>query len=166
MKKSVRRQRQAALAKQKQQRWIAGIILGVAAILLVLAAILAFPGESAVAAINPDDSQQVALGQEVYLVQCASCHGENLEGEENWQQPGEGGLIKAPPHDETGHTWHHSNEYLIDSLKKGGARLDASLGTSAMPAYEGVLSDEEMAAVIAYIISTWPADIRQAQAVR
>ncbi len=166
MKKVNRRQRQEALAKKKRQRWITGILLSVAALLLVLATVLAFPSESAVAAINPDDTQLVSLGQEVYMTQCASCHGENLEGEENWQQPGEGDLIKAPPHDETGHTWHHSNEYLIDSLKRGGARLDTSLGTSPMPAYEGVLSDEEMAAVIAYIISTWPADIRQAQTIR
>ena len=30
---------------------------------------------------NPGDPAQVALGQQIYGENCASCHGENLEGE-------------------------------------------------------------------------------------
>ncbi|MCA9949567.1 MAG: cytochrome c, partial [Anaerolineales bacterium] len=69
--------------------------------------------------------------------------------------------------DETGHTWHHSNEYLIEATNKGGARLaGANVGISPMPAYEDILSSEEVAAVLAYIQSKWPEDIRVAQASR
>ena len=32
---------------------------------------------------------------------------------------------------------------------------------SNMPAYEGVLSDEEIRAVLSYIKSRWPADVRE-----
>jgi len=166
MKKAVHRQRQEALDRQKRNRQITIIVLGAAALLLVAASILAARGEPAAAAINPADQQQVALGQEVYTAQCATCHGENLEGEENWQQPGEGGLLKAPPHDETGHTWHHSDENLIDSIKRGGARLGAEFGVSPMPAYENVLSDDEILAVLAYIKTAWPPEILQSQATR
>jgi len=166
MKKAVRRQRQETLDRQKRNRQVAIVVLGVAVLLLVASSILTAWREPAAAAVNPSDQQQVALGQEVYTAQCASCHGENLEGEENWQQPGEGGLLKAPPHDETGHTWHHSDENLIDSIKRGGARLGTELGASAMPAYENVLTDEEIVAVLAYIKSAWPAEILQAQASR
>ena len=72
-----------------------------------------------------------------------------------------------PPHDETGHTWHHNNSYLIDSIEKGGIRLQgANNGTSAMPAYENILSPREIGAVLAYIQSTWPEDILAQQSKR
>jgi mono/diheme cytochrome c family protein len=106
------------------------------------------------------------LGRQVYDGQCASCHGANLEGEENWREPGPNGLLKAPPHDETGHTWHHDDAYLIESIKLGGPRLPADVGISPMPAYVGILSDEEITAVLSFIKSQWPADILAAQSQR
>ena len=98
--------------------------------------------------------------------QSTSCHGANLEGEENWQDRDPTGLIKAPPHDDTGHTWHHVDAYLFDSVKQGGARLSADVGISPMPAYENVLTDTEIAASLAYIKSTWPIDIQATQGSR
>ncbi|MCP4357535.1 MAG: hypothetical protein GY796_05920 [Chloroflexi bacterium] len=68
------------------------------------------------------DPEMIALGQQVYNVQCASCHGANLEGEPNWQQSNDNGALKVPPHDETGHTCHHDDTYLIESVKLGGTR--------------------------------------------
>ncbi|MCZ7667478.1 MAG: cytochrome c [Chloroflexi bacterium] len=87
--------------------------------------------------------------------------------EVGYGQESEDGLLKAPPHDETGHTWHHSNSFLIDSIEKGGIRLQgANNGTSAMPAYENILSPREIGAVLAYIQSTWPEDILAQQSKR
>ena len=108
----------------------------------------------------------VATGEDVYNTYCAACHGFDLEGEANWQQPNADGSFRAPPHDETGHTWHHNDSYLIESIKLGGVRLEPNIGVSAMPAYEGVLSDEQIAAVLAYIKSSWPSEILEAQSTR
>ncbi|HSH01998.1 MAG TPA: cytochrome c [Anaerolineae bacterium] len=105
-------------------------------------------------------------GELVYLTYCAECHGVNLEGEANWQERNEDGSFRAPPHDETGHTWHHPDSYLEESILLGGERIDSSLGVSKMPAYEGVLSEEEVAAVIDYIKRQWSDDIRAMQAAR
>ncbi|MCA9901846.1 MAG: hypothetical protein KC433_26880, partial [Anaerolineales bacterium] len=86
--------------------------------------------------------------------------------ETDWNLPSSDGLIKAPPHDETGHTWHHNNAYLIESIVKGGARLPSDAGVSAMPAYENILNEEEIGAVLSYIQSSWPADILAQQSQR
>ena len=43
-------------------------------------------------------------GKQIYVQNCASCHGVNLEGQKNWQSRLPDGLMPAPPHDNTGHT--------------------------------------------------------------
>ena len=165
MKKGSRRARQEALRQQKQkQRIIWGVgITGV--LLLIFSAVMALRAQS-IPSTNPADSDAIALGRQVYEIECASCHGVNLEGQADWQEPNLDGSFRAPPHDETGHTWHHNDAYLVESTKLGGARLPASQGVSAMPAYENILSDEQIGAVLAYIKSTWPSDIRVSQAQR
>ena len=67
----------------------------------------------------------------------------------------------APPHDASGHTWHHPDEVLFRITKYGVAKA-ANLKNyeSAMPAYEDRLSDEEIVAVLSWIKSTWPPEIR------
>ncbi|MEQ8664186.1 MAG: cytochrome c [Rhodospirillales bacterium] len=108
----------------------------------------------------------VALGEQVYAAQCASCHGADLEGQPNWQQRKADGRLPAPPHDPTGHTWHHPDQALFALTKFGPAAMVGDDYQSDMPGYEGVLSDDEIAAVLEYIKSTWPAEIRQEQARR
>jgi S-disulfanyl-L-cysteine oxidoreductase SoxD len=109
------------------------------------------------------DAAEITLGQAVYETHCAACHGANLEGQPEWKTPNEDGSWRAPPHDATGHTWHHSDKVLLETIRLGGARLPANVGVSAMPAYADVLSEEEMTAVLTYIKSTWPEDIRTIQ---
>lgn len=111
--------------------------------------------------LRPDDPELVAKGKQVYTAECATCHGENLEGQANWQQRGPDGLLPAPPHDPSGHTWHHPDAILFALTKYGPAAIakDPTYRTS-MPIYEDVLSDADIIAVLSYIKSTWPADIR------
>lgn len=110
------------------------------------------------------DPEQLALGQQIYTLNCAACHGANLEGQENWQTQNEDGSFRAPPHDEEGHTWHHSDRILIEAIVEGGARLPDNIGgTSNMPAFGEILTAEEISAVLAFIKSSWPDDIRLAQ---
>ena len=109
-------------------------------------------------------ADEIAVGKEVYANNCAECHGENLEGEEDWQEQNEDGAFRAPPHDASGHTWHHGDEVLIESVKLGGARLPDNIGGSSnMPAFVATLTDAEIAAVLSYIKSTWSEDIRNIQ---
>lgn len=160
-----RRERQAALRRQQQRRRLVWGLLGLG-IVLIFGAVIWSLSEQTVPDIDPADAEMVALGQQVYDTHCAVCHGTNLEGEENWREPGSGGLLKAPPHDETGHTWHHDDAYLVESIKRGGPRLPADVGVSPMPAYDDILTDEEITAVLTYIKSQWPADILAAQSQR
>jgi mono/diheme cytochrome c family protein len=111
--------------------------------------------------IDPDE---IALGKKVYAENCAECHGENLEGESNWKIQNEDDSFRSPPHDDTGHTWHHGDKVLIESIELGGARLPANIGGfSNMPAFEDTLTEDEITAVLNYIKSTWPDDIRTIQ---
>lgn len=124
------------------------------------AAILLWPADKAThAALRPDDALLVAHGQKIYATQCAACHGANLEGEPNWRDRKPDGLLPAPPHDETGHTWHHPDAVLFELTKYG---LPKEIGgqpyRSAMPAYDGRLSDDEIIAVLSFIKSTWAPD--------
>lgn len=113
---------------------------------------------------DPDDAALVALGKRVYVAECASCHGVDLEGQPNWRTRDASGRLPAPPHDAGGHTWHHPDEQLFEIIKHGLGRFVPSSYLTDMPKYEGVLSDGEIWAVLAYIKSTWPADIRARQA--
>jgi mono/diheme cytochrome c family protein len=110
------------------------------------------------------DPDTVALGRTVYTENCAVCHGANLEGHPDWKTPNEDGSYRPPPHDASGHTWHHPDSVLIETIRLGGSRLAGNLaGLSNMPAFGEVLSDEEIAAVLTYIKSSWPAEERQYQ---
>ena len=61
----------------------------------------------------------------------------------------------APPHDETGHTWHHPDSYLFTMTKYGIEKMIGKPYPNNMPAYEDKLTDEEILAVLSYIKSTW-----------
>lgn len=115
------------------------------------------------AGANPSDPSQVALGKDVYVKNCASCHGINLEGQNNWRRPFPDGKLKAPPHDASGHTWHHTDKLLFDYTKLGGQALIGGDFQSGMPGFKSILSDAEIWAVLAYIKSTWPGQIRERQ---
>ena len=115
---------------------------------------------------DASDPRLVARGAVVYQQSCASCHGARLEGQPNWRQPKEDGTLPAPPHDVTGHTWHHSDQMLFEVTKWGSASVAGSGFKSAMPVYADVLNDGDIWAVLAYIKSHWPPDIQAAQSAR
>jgi mono/diheme cytochrome c family protein len=111
------------------------------------------------------DPAQVALGRSLYGQHCASCHEAALEGQPDWQAPLPNGRMPAPPHDATGHTWHHADDELFTITRNGIAAVVPGY-QSDMPAFAGVLSDEEIRAVLAFIKSTWPEKERDYQAAR
>jgi len=125
---------------------------------------------SAAAADHELNGRDIAKGQTLYAENCASCHGANLEGQPNWRTPNQDGILPAPPHDETGHTWHHDNALLFDYTKLGGQGALAARGiddfASGMPAFDGVVSDADIWDILAYIRSTWSDRAQKGQASR
>lgn len=69
----------------------------------------------------------------------------------------------APPHDDTGHTWHHSDRMLFQ-ITKGGVGAVVPGYESDMPAFGEDLTDAEIEAILVYIKSTWPERQREFQA--
>lgn len=111
-----------------------------------------------------DTPRLLALGATVYADACASCHGADLEGAPDWRTPGPDGLLPAPPHDASGHTWHHGDGTLFRLTKEGPAAVVGGGYRSAMPGFGDMLSDQEIWAVLAFIRSTWPPRARAYQA--
>jgi mono/diheme cytochrome c family protein len=97
-----------------------------------------------------------AQGHQIYADLCAACHGADLEGQPDWRTPLASGRLPAPPHDESGHTWHHPDEVLFRIVKEGTAAVVGGGYESDMPGFADVLSDAEIRAVLDYIKSTWP----------
>ena len=147
------------------------ILICAVSIIIVLLSACSNTGRADLAAANSGAAdalthkENVALGKVIYTNNCASCHGENLEGETEWKQQNEDGSFRSPPHTAYGHTWHHADSVLIEAIKEGGARFEGMNigGSSNMPAFADTLTDEEIAAVLTFIKSTWPEDVQEIQ---
>ncbi len=113
---------------------------------------------------DPDDTQLVARGTAIYNKVCGTCHGDNLQGQPDWQLKTEDGMMPAPPHDASGHTWHHPDPVLFEITKFGGQKNAPAGFISAMPGFGDILSDSDIWASLAYIKSRWPEDIRKRHA--
>jgi mono/diheme cytochrome c family protein len=117
---------------------------------------------------DADNPTQVALGKQLYAESCASCHGANLEGQKNWRQPLAEGGLPAPPHDQSGHTWHHPDKLLFDYTQRGGQAIAPKGFKSNMPGFGenfgGSMSDGDIWAVLAFIKNSWPGNIQSRQA--
>jgi mono/diheme cytochrome c family protein len=127
-------------------------------------ALLAACGDGA-PRIDAQDAKNVAAGEAIYVRHCAACHGAHLEGQPNWRRRLPNGRLPAPPHDASGHSWHHPDTLLFGIVKNGLVPPYAPAGyASDMPAFGGVLSDDQIRAVLAYIQSRWPKQVMEARA--
>ena len=105
-------------------------------------------------------STKLELGKALYYTHCASCHGENLQGQPKWKTSlDEDGHNYAPPLNGTGHTWHHSEEQLYNIIRYGLTFYNEN--------YKGKmkgndqLSDEDVWSILEYIKSIWPESIQK-----
>ena len=119
--------------------------------------------EGGIDGADPMDAELVALGEPAYARYCAECHGKNLEGQPNWRVRLPDGSLRAPPHDASGHTWHHPDRQLFEVTKFGGQRNVPPGFKSTMPPFEGQLTDREIWAVLAFIKSKWPEPVLRRQ---
>ena len=129
-------------------------------LIMIVSACSTNAGTEQYIATNPDG---YALGEQVYVQNCATCHGENGEGQfpNAPTQPDSTGRIGAPPHNSNGHTWHHADALLYDIVRDGG--MGNSEMFYPMPAFGEQLSDEEIESVIFYIRTFWTEEERQQQ---
>ncbi|MGF1639717.1 MAG: c-type cytochrome [Rhodospirillales bacterium] len=152
-------------AASRRFRSLSGAALGLG--LIAAAGLIAVrgwnqgPAEPAV--IDPSDPRLVAEGAVLYAEHCASCHGRELEGEPDWQRRDDDGYLPAPPHDSSGHTWHHADEQLFAVTKHGVAAYAPEGYKSRMTGFGEVMTDRQIRAVLAFIKSTWPARERTIQ---
>jgi mono/diheme cytochrome c family protein len=109
---------------------------------------------------TPHDAAAVARGRVVYQQNCSSCHGANLEGQPNWYVRQPNGRLPAPPHDASGHTWHHPDDVLFGIVKNGLVPPYAPPGyASDMPAFGSTWPDDDIRAVLAFVESRWPPEV-------
>lgn len=136
------------------------IISGLAAVGIAVWAWQAASGDPARGqSLRWQDPEVIAVGEEIYMRERAACHGADLEGQPDWQARMENGRLPAPPHDETGHTWHHPDDVLIAITTHGTAALVGGDYQSDMLGFGDRLSDAEIVAVLSYIKSTWSEEV-------
>jgi mono/diheme cytochrome c family protein len=136
----------------------AGLVLGIAVVIAMNVS------QTKRGNLLTDDPRTLRLGAEVYQQRCAACHGAKLEGQANWRERGGDGVLPAPPHDASGHTWHHPDDVLFRITKYGVAKVaNVPNYRSNMPPFEGGLTDAEIVAVLSWIRAQWPEDIRSEQ---
>lgn len=104
-------------------------------------------------------SPELQEGQRVYDLRCAHCHGDNGDGQLPITIPTAEylGLHIVPAQDASGHTWMHPTQRLRDIIRYG---VNNPLQQFPMPGFEGVMTEEEIDLVIAYMALWWTEDQR------
>lgn len=123
----------------------------------------ATPTEALLPGADASNPELVAQGEIFYQQHCGSCHGVNLEGQPNWRRRNDDGTLPAPPHDASGHTWHHPDELLFEITKLGTSAVVGGGYKSTMEGFGDRLSDQEIWAVLSFIKSQWSPRIQAAQ---
>ena len=113
------------------------------------------PDEGSVPAL---DQGQVARGGELYQQHCASCHRPDLSGDPDWKTPNENGSYPPPPHDSSGHTWHHPDQVLIEIIRDG-----SDFPQSRMPPFGDELSEADIDAILEFFKDNWGPEERAYQ---
>ncbi|MCB1948642.1 MAG: cytochrome c [Burkholderiales bacterium] len=100
------------------------------------------------------DPDQIKRGESVFQANCENCHGKNASGTTDWRTPTADGKFPPPPLNGTAHAWHHSTAVLKKTILKGGPPE-----FSTMPAWENILTEQQVDDVIVWIKSLWPDEI-------
>jgi len=104
------------------------------------------------------DRDEIARGEMLYAQFCASCHQPDLTGTSDWKTPLPDGSFPPPPHDDSGHTWHHPDFLLVEIVALGGESYGGT-----MPAFSDKLTVEETFSILTFIKSHWGKETREYQ---
>lgn len=105
------------------------------------------------ARVSTEDVGTLPDGRELYQTYCASCHGANGGGQfpNDPYFPDATGRVGAPPHDSTGHTWHHPDAVLVQITRAGRSMPNVY----PMPAFKDQLTEAQIMAIVTYIKEWW-----------
>jgi len=134
------------------------VLIAVVTLVVAAGAVSAF-----VLSRPPNPAAQIAHGAEVYAAHCASCHGEKLQGQPDWRHLNTAGRLPAPPLDDTGHAWRHSNAELLHIVRFSVLDQAGPDYKTDMPAFDGKLAEADMQGLVAFIRSRWKPGIQAAQ---
>lgn len=141
--------------RKPRLRMRAGLIVGGSVLVVVALLFVDLVDSVTHPIIDSSNVAQVEHGRSIYMDACASCHGISLEGQPEWQTRSLDGRLRAPPLGAAGRAWRHTDRTLFSITKRGPAAYPVGYGTD-MPAFDEKLTDQEIAAALAYIESTWP----------
>ncbi|VAW74164.1 Cytochrome c [hydrothermal vent metagenome] len=99
-----------------------------------------------------NDKTRVLAGGKLYAKNCASCHGTQGQGNAQWRVKLASGNFPPPPLNGTGHTWHHTQQWLVAFVQNG-----SPLGT--MPAWKNKLTSEQIQSILAWAQAKWPEQV-------
>lgn len=94
--------------------------------------------------------QQVSIGKNLFIKNCAVCHGKKAEKTISWKKTLSDGSYPPPPLNGNAHAWHHPKSQLKRIISKGGILYDGK-----MPGFESILSESNMEAIISYFQNFW-----------
>lgn len=112
----------------------------------------------AVAPLPTLTANMVSQGEILYQQFCAACHMPDLRGAPDWKKPLPDGSLPPPPHDDSGHTWHHPDFLLLQIMSEGGAEYEG-----VMPGFGSQLTQEDMRAILEFLKSQWSQKSREYQ---
>jgi cytochrome c6 len=92
-------------------------------------------------------AQSAVEGQKLYMSYCSSCHGDKGRGD---GAAGKSLPVKPADHTDDKIMNSFSDEFLMNIISKGGAAVGKS---SFMPAWGGVLKDNQLQDLLAYLRS-------------
>ena len=128
------------------------------AILAAIVTVLACAPDAISDADEPPDHEEVARGEDLYQQHCASCHRADLSGDPEWKTPNDDGSYPPPPHDSSGHTWHHPDRFLLEIIRDG-----SDFPQSRMPSFGDRLSDEDILTILDFFKANWGPEEREFQ---
>jgi len=106
-----------------------------------------------------NDIAKIVRGGQIFKQNCASCHGDNAQGANNWQKRDAKGKFLPPPLDGTGHAWHHPMAGLKQTIFFGTEKIGGS-----MPGWQGKLTGAQVDDILAWVQAKWPDELYQAWA--
>lgn len=143
----------------------AGLGVSVAVAISALVAGTGLIGASMAWAPPRDRTQVISRGTQLYAAECAACHGARLEARAAGTQLEDVyGPPWAPSLGAAGHAWRHSDAELAAIVAQGVGGAVPPSSTAGMPAFAGRLDHGEIDAILAYVKSGWPGNVRAYQA--
>jgi mono/diheme cytochrome c family protein len=116
---------------------------------------------------NTDNSSSASqdernIGRDLYVQYCAACHGATGAGQfpDDPYAPDASGRVGAPPHDSTGHTWHHPDAVLVKIVQEGRAMPNVH----PMPPFGSQLTESQILAIFDHIKTWWLPEQVESQA--